>query len=56
MRLGGRAGSANVGISNVYAGEIPAHRKSKVSLPMLIREGLVGPKRIPKGSARWTTG
>jgi len=54
--LGGRVGSENVGISSVYAGEIPAHRKSKVSLPMLIREGLVGPKFIPKGLERWSNG
>ena len=42
MRLVGEAGKANVGISNDKAGEKPAHRKTKVSYPMLIRVGLVG--------------
>ena len=31
------------------AGENPARRKIKVSFAMLISEGLVGPKPIPKG-------
>jgi len=36
--------SKNVGMSNQNAGEIPAHRKSKVSWATLIAPGLVGPK------------
>jgi hypothetical protein len=43
--------SKNVGTSNRNAGEIPARRKTKVSFPMIIREGLVGPKEIPKGAS-----
>ena len=42
-------GSENVGISNRNAGEIPAHRKSKVSWAMSINPGLGGPKARPKG-------
>ena len=42
-------GRENVGISNHNAGEKPAHRKPKVSLAMLINQGLVGPKGKPKG-------
>ena len=33
----------NVGISNLYAGENPARRKSKVSRAMFISPGLAGP-------------
>jgi len=36
---GGAMGSENVGMSNRNAGEIPAHRKSKVSLTMVISQG-----------------
>ncbi len=36
-------------MSNHKAGEIPAHRKSKVSWAMMIIPGLVGPKSRPKG-------
>lgn len=43
-------------MSSVYAREIRAHRKSKVSHPMLIRVGLVGPKCSPEGYSRWITG
>jgi hypothetical protein len=42
-------GSENAGTSNRNAGEIPAHRKSKVSWAMVIIPGLVGPKVRPKG-------
>ena len=49
VRWGGVQGSENVGMSNRNAGEIPAHRKSKVSWAMLIIPGLVGPKARPKG-------
>jgi len=41
--------SKNAEISNRNAGEIPAHRKSKVSWAMAITPGLVGPKARPKG-------
>ncbi len=49
MRHGGVLGRENVGTSNRNAGEIPARRKTKVSLAMLISQGLVGPKPMPKG-------
>ncbi len=42
-------GSENVGMSNHNAGERPAHRKPKVSLAMLVNQGLGGPKGKPKG-------
>jgi len=42
-------GSKNVGISNRNVGEIPTHRKSKVSWAMLIIPGSVGPKARSKG-------
>lgn len=42
-RRGGVVGSENVGISNYYAGENPARRKSKVSWAMMISPGLAGP-------------
>ena len=44
MTHAGACGSKNVGTSNRNAGEIPARRKTKVSLAMLISQGLVGPK------------
>jgi hypothetical protein len=42
-------GSENVGMSNLNAGEKPAHRKPKVSHAMVISVGLVDPKARPKG-------
>ena len=48
MRRSGAYGSKNVGTSNHNAGEIPARRKTKVSLAMLISQGLVGPKVMAK--------
>jgi len=36
------------GMSNDKAGENPARRKIKVSLAMLISQGLVGPKGMAK--------
>ena len=48
MSLLGAFGSKNVGTSNRKAGEIPARRKTKVSLAMLISQGLVGPKVMAK--------
>ena len=44
-------GSENVGMSNRNTGEIPVHRKPKVSLAMTISQGLGGPKVNPKGVA-----
>ena len=48
MRRIGASRSKNVGTSNHNAGEIPARRKTKVSLAMLISQGLVGPKEMTK--------
>jgi hypothetical protein len=38
--------SKNVGTSNHNAGEKPARRKIKVSLAMIVSQGLVGPKEM----------
>jgi len=46
---GGALGRENVGMSNRIADESSAHRKSKVSLAMVINQGLGGPKANPKG-------
>jgi len=51
VRFRGALGSENVGMSNCNAGEIPAHRKPKVSATMVISRGLGGPKVKPKGAA-----
>ena len=48
MTHGGACGSKNVGTSNRKEGEIPSRRKTKVSLAMVIIQGLVGPKGIAK--------
>ena len=45
---GGVLRSKNVGTSNHNAGEKPARRKTKVSLAMIVSQGLVGPKRMVK--------
>ena len=50
MTHGGAYGSKNVGTSNRNAGEIPARRKTKVSLAMVIIQGLVGPKGMAKAA------
>ena len=50
MTHAGALRSKNVGTSNRKTGESPVRRKTKVSLSMLIREGLVGPNPIPKGA------
>ena len=47
----GALGSKNVGTSNRNPGEIPGCRKSKVSLAMVIIQGLVGPKAMAKAAA-----
>ena len=44
----GAYGSKNVGTSNRKEGEIPSRRKIKVSLAMVIIQGLVGPKGMAK--------
>ncbi|TSC77489.1 MAG: Uncharacterized protein G01um101429_1037 [Parcubacteria group bacterium Gr01-1014_29] len=43
--------SENVGTSNHNDGEIPSHRKPKVSLAMEISQGLGGPKAMAKAAA-----
>ena len=48
MTHGGASGSKNVGTSNRKEGEIPSRRKIKVSLAMVIIQGLVGPKEMAK--------
>ena len=50
-RSGGAMGSENVGTSNRNPGEIPGRRKPKVSLAMVIIQGLVGPKAMAKAVA-----
>ena len=48
MTHAGALRSKNVGTSNHKADEISARRKTKVSLAMLISQGLVGPKGMAK--------
>ena len=48
MSHAGACRSKNVGTSNHNAGENPARRKIKVSLAMMISQGLVGPKGMVK--------
>jgi hypothetical protein len=43
--------SENVGTSNRNTGEKPVRRKPKVSLAMIISQGLVGPKAMAKAAA-----
>jgi hypothetical protein len=47
---GGASRSKNVGTSNHNAGEIPARRKIKVSLAMIVSQGLVGPKGMARAA------
>ena len=49
MSLTGAARRENAGMSNRIGREIRPHRKPKVSLAMIISQGLGGPKIIPKG-------
>lgn len=44
MTHAGADGSENVGTSNRKESEILSRRKTKGSFPMVIKEGLVGPK------------
>ena len=46
----GAFGSKNVGTSSHNAGEKPARRKTKVSLAMIVSQGLVGPKGMAKAA------
>ena len=48
MRRIGAMGSKNVGTSNRKVCEIHTRRKTKVSLAMVINQGLVGPKEMAK--------
>jgi hypothetical protein len=48
VRDGGAQGRDNVGTSNRNPGKSPGRRKTKVSLAMIISQGLVGPKRMAK--------
>ena len=51
MTHAGALRSKNVGTSNHNAGEKPARRKIKVSLAMIVSQGLVGPKAMAKAAA-----
>ena len=51
MSLDGALGSENVGTSNHNTGERPVRRKPKVSLAMIVSQGLVGPKAMAKAAA-----
>jgi hypothetical protein len=49
VRNRGQYTSKNVGISNIYRGENPLRRISKVSWAMIVIPGLVDPKSAPQG-------
>ena len=51
MTHAGALRSKNVGTSNHNAGENPARRKIKVSLAMIVSQGLVGPKEMAKAAS-----
>ncbi len=48
VRTRGQCTSKNVGISNMYRGENPLRRISKVSWATIVVPGLVGPKSRPQ--------
>ncbi len=48
VRTRGQHTSENVGISNIYRGENPLRRISKVSWATIVVPGLVGPKSQPQ--------
>jgi hypothetical protein len=48
VRFAGLVGSENVGMSNRKGSESLPRRKPKVSVPMVIKHGLGGPKGKPK--------
>ena len=50
-RADGAHGRENVGTSNHKQGESPCRRKHKVSLAMMIIQGLVGPKAMERSAA-----
>ena len=50
MTRGGTKRSKNVGTSNHNSDEKSERRKTKVSFPMIVREGLVGPKGMAKAA------
>ena len=50
MRASGAFGSKNVGTSNRNDAENASRRKIKVSLVMIISQGLVGPKGMAKAA------
>ena len=50
MTHGGAFGSKNVGTSNHNSGKKPERRKTKVSLAMIVSQGLVGPKGMAKAA------
>ena len=54
-RRGGRQRSENVGTSNHNTGERPVRRKPKVSLAMIVSQGLVGPKPMAKAAGEGYT-
>ena len=49
VRNAGQHTSKNVGISNIYRGENPLRRISKVSRATIVVPGLVDPKSGPQG-------
>jgi len=49
VRARGLHTSKNVGISNIYRGENPLRRISKVSWATIVVPGLVDPKSWPQG-------
>ncbi len=49
VRARGQCTSKNVGISNIYRGENPLRRISKVSRATIVVPGLVDPKSGPQG-------
>ena len=49
VRFGGAIGGENVGMSNRNASESGAHRKPKISLAMIIIQGLGGPNFNTEG-------
>jgi hypothetical protein len=49
VRRRGQHSSKNVGISNIYRGEKPLRRISKVSRATIVVPGLVDPKSGPQG-------
>ena len=55
MSRDGALGSENVGTSNHNPDEKSGHRKPKVSLAMIVSQGLVGPKPMAKAAGNGHT-